>query len=421
MAAPVEVPYPIRCAHTELVDVTQLVPHPRNPNRHTDSQIRMLGKIISHQGWRNPIVISARSGYITRGHGRLAAAIKMGWSHVPVDKQDYDSEAQEYQDLVADNRIAELADLDTESTLALLDEMGNDFDAELMGYDEEGLAELEALDAAFRDAEEPEVEEGEAPEPPEEPVSQPGDMWLLGRHKLLCGDSREAKDVKRLVGDRLMDAVITDPPYGVSYVGKTQDALTIENDGAEGLLELLATALGQAKSVCRKGATWYVWAPAGPQFLDFAVVLKDLGVWRQTLVWVKDAFVLGHSDYHYRHEVAFYGWVPDGEHVSTPDRKQDTVWEVARPKQSRLHPTMKPVELMARCLHNGTAKKAVVYEPFGGSGTTLIACEQLGRTCLAMEMDPRYCDVIAKRWSEASGKDPILMRGGNKGEKIAFA
>jgi DNA modification methylase len=208
-----------------------------------------------------------------------------------------------------------------------------------MGFDADALDDLFAGNRG--DAWE--TTEDDVPDAPEKATTQPGDLWELGDRLLYCGDSRQAGELQAVMGRARANAVVTDPPYGVSYVGRTADALTIKNDGSEGLRQLLQDALTAAKGVCREGAAWYVAAPAGPQFLEFAQVLSDLEMWRQTIVWVKDVLVMGHSDYHYRHEVLFYGWVLGAAHMPPADRKQDTAWEIARPKRSEEHPTHLPL------------------------------------------------------------------------------
>lgn len=201
---------------------------------------------------------------------------------------------------------------------------------------------------------------------------------------------------------------LTDPPYGVDYVGKTKDALLVRNDGRDTLLPLLTASLGLVVTQTLHGACWYVAAPAGPQFYDFATVLRDLGVWRQTLVWAKQSLVMGHSDYHYQHEAIFYGWTPGGSHKPPPDRKQTTMWSFDRPTASREHPTMKPVALFAKAVENSSTVGSTIIDPFLGSGTTLIAAEQLGRKCYGLEIDPGYCDVIVARWEKLTGKKAVL-------------
>ena len=227
----------------------------------------------------------------------------------------------------------------------------------------------------------------------------------------MCGDSTKADDVAQLMDGQRANAVMTDPPYGIDYIGKTKDALVIKNDGKDGLGELLRSSFTNAIKACKEGGAWYVAAPPGPPSLDFAKILSDLGVWRQTITWVKDSMVLGYSDYHYKHEAIFYGWKPGSAHRPMPDRKQTTVWEFDRPKRSAEHPTMKPVGLYLKMLENSTGKKHAILEPFCGSGTTMIACEQADRKCYGMEISPMYCDVILRRWEDFTGGEAVLVDG----------
>lgn len=212
-------------------------------------------------------------------------------------------------------------------------------------------------------------------------------------------------------GGRLAQAVITDPPYGVAYVGGTAEAMTIQNDNLSDadLAALLSAAFDAALCNQELGGAWFTWAPAGPTFGVFARVLAERGLWRQTLIWVKDRLVLGRGDYHYRHEPFFYGWKPGAAHREPPDRTQDSVWECPRPRTNAEHPTMKPVPLIERAIRNSTAGGDLVLDLFGGSGTTLIAAAQTGRVAALVELDPRYADVIRRRWTRwalATGEDP---------------
>jgi DNA modification methylase len=245
----------------------------------------------------------------------------------------------------------------------------------------------------------------EVPEPPEEPITQTGDLWLLGEHRLLCGDSTSAEDVGRLMDGEKADMLLSDPPYGVSYVGKTKESLTIKNDQLDesSLTEFIRNAFNNAEAICRSGAYWFATVPPGPLHLLFAEDWKRRGILRQIMVWAKDSLVLGHSEYHYQHEPILFGWIAGDRHKNS-DRTRTTLWEYDRPKASREHPTMKPVPLWAQAVTDGSRRGEVVYDPFLGSGTTLIAAEQLGRKCYGMEIDPQYCDVIVKRWEDFTGQ-----------------
>lgn len=406
---------PIHCAHDELVTLEALVGNPRNPNQHPAAQIEMLAKIIAAQGWRAPITVSRRSGFVVRGHGRLAAAHVLGAECAPVDYQEYESEAAEWADLIADNRIAELAEIDLSALNDLLKELDTaQFDMGLTGFDD---LELERLMTSFADGS-TEVEEDEVPDRPEIPVTKPGDLWLLGNHRVLCGDSTRSDDVKRLMGDQCAVCLWTDPPYGVEYVGKTKEAKRIKNDAAATLGSLLTGAFTAADGALASGSPFYVAHPAGPLALVFESAIRDVG-WKvhESLVWVKDSMVLGHSDYHYRHEPILYGWTQGagrsgrGKQSASRwfgDNAQTSVFEIPRPKRSEEHPTMKPVALVAAMLANSAPTGGLVLDPFLGSGTTLIAAEQLGRVCHGLELDPAYVDVIVQRWETLTGRTAVL-------------
>jgi len=246
-------------------------------------------------------------------------------------------------------------------------------------------------------------------------ITVPGDVWLLGPHRLLCGDSTVPTDLERVMDGAKADMVWTDPPYGVSYVGGTADAMTIENDSldADDLEEMLVAAFAAALAVSAPGASWWVATPgmAAPMFA-FCRALHDLGIWRHQVIWVKDRFALGRADYHARHEQLLYGWAPGGHHHPTGDRTQDTIWEFPKPARNDVHPTMKPVALIERAINNHTDQGDLVLDPFGGSGSTLIASHQTGRVARLIELDPRYCDVICRRYQQATGDKPIAEATG---------
>ena len=248
------------------------------------------------------------------------------------------------------------------------------------------------------------------PPPPGEPVSQPGELYELGEHRLLCGDCRDSALLARLIGDERAEVLLTDPPFGVDYVGKTRRALRILNDDAGGLPALLREAFATANTLLAKSARFYVFAPAGPAGTEFRLAIRDTG-WahHQTLCWVKDAIVLGHSDHHFQHEEVLYGWTPGqgrpgrGRHRGCRwygGNGESSVLYADRPKRSAEHPTVKPVVLLERMLRNSSRRGDLVLDPFAGSGSTLIACERLGRRCFSVEIDPVYCDVIRRRYEE---------------------
>jgi DNA modification methylase len=351
--------------------------------------------------------VSTRSGFVVRGHGRLAAASLLGLEAAPVDFQDYESEAAEWADLIADNRIAELAQIDTPLLAELLRDIDTQgLDIELSGFD---AAELEALLV--------EVGAGsdiidDEPERPDEPVTKPGDLWLLGEHRLLCGDATSASDVSRLMQSEQADVVFTDPPWNVA-IGQDSNprhrqraGLANDSMPSDEFVAFLAAAGASIASIAAGDVYCVLGASEWPK-LDIALRASGLH-WSATVIWVKDTFVLGRSKYHRRYEPIWYGW-KDGERSSFCTRRDlDDVWEIARPKRSEEHPTMKPVELVARAITNSSKRGGVVADLFAGAGSTLIAAEQLGRACRVMEIDPGYCDVICARWSALTGKEPVL-------------
>jgi site-specific DNA-methyltransferase (adenine-specific) len=338
-----------------------------------------------------------------------------GWASVS------DVQAEAY--LAASNRLVELGGWDEAELGALLADVSavDAALAEVAGFDG---AELARLLAVAQGKPEARTDPDDAPGVPAEPVSRLGDVWLLGPHRLICGDSTDLAVLERLMAGGLADCVWTDPPYGVDIQerdlqqakvrGRRMDGKGVLNDNLTGaaLADFLAGAFKAAFDVARSGAAWYVCAPAGVDFRHFLNTLADLDIARHTLVWVKDRFVMGRADYHYRHEPIVYGWKPGAAHHAVPDRVQDTVWEIARPGRSPEHPTMKPVELITRALDNSTDFGAVVLDPFGGSGSTLIACHTTQRVARLLELDPAYADVICHRYQAHTGTLPILEATG---------
>lgn len=392
--------------------VARLHTYHRNP-RHGD--LAAIRESLRVNGQYRPLVANrgthtGRRDEVLAGNHTLKAAREEGWSEIAVCWVDVDDD-HAARIVAADNRTADLGDYDERLLAELLGDLP---DLAGTGYDED---DLDAITRRLSG----EVQEGltdpdEAPSAEDEPLSRLGEVYELGAHRLVVGDACDpAAWEKLLTGLRPADLVWTDPPYGVAYVGKTKDALRITGDDAptEGLLRAV---FGHVAAHTAPGACWYVAAPAGPDFLAFGAVLAELGVWRQTLVWVKDQFVMGRSDYHYRHEAIFYGWTPGAAHHPLPDRTQDSIHEYDRPKASREHPTMKPVGLIERHLLNSTDPGALVLDPFGGSGSTLIAAHRQRRAAALIELDPRYADVICRRYQAFTGELPR-----RNGEPVDFS
>lgn len=392
-----------------------LQPYHRNPRR---GNTAVIGESLDRLGQYRPIVVNAgtytgREREVLAGNHTFFAAQKLGWDTIDIVTVDVDEDTAT-RIVVADNRTSDLATYDEELLAALLQELpdldGTGFtDAAL----EEMLAELAAGDGHVPILGDPD----DAPDLPDEAdaITEPGQVWELGEHRLLCGDSTDQAAVEAFMGGDRADCMWTDPPYGVDYVGKTKDALTIRNDGAKGLEALLAGVFATAVAVLKPGAPAYV-AHSDSRRGTFETEFTAAGFsFRQNLLWVKDTMVLGHSDYHYRHEPILYGFAPGGEgrlgrggERWYGDNAQTTVFEVPKPARSEVHPNMKPVDLIVLMLENSSRPGAMVFEPFGGSGSTLIAAHMTRRVARVVELDPRYVDVILRRWQEATGVRPRL-------------
>jgi DNA modification methylase len=384
---------------------TQLLPWSENPRKNSAAVDKVVAS-IKRFGFGNPILARQADNEVIAGHTRLLAAEKLGLEFVPVRFMDLDP-ADAHMMALADNKLGEISEWDDEMLSRQVAEM-DAADAELLGFDEKDRKRLEDIVTKLDPVDGVDSEDIELPP---EPVSVPGEVYELGPHRLVCGDSTSADSWALLLGDERVDLVWTDPPYGVSYVGKTKDALTIENDALspENLRVFLDDVFAMLLAHSKPGAAWYVAAPAGPLFGVFGNALEAIGVWKHTLVWVKQQFVMGRCDYHYRHEAIFYGWEPNGPHYWCGARNLDTILEFDRPKRSTQHPTMKPPELIQHCIKNSSREGALVVDAFGGSGSTLIAAAKEGRRARLIELSPQYCDVIRKRWGEfarSAGVDP---------------
>jgi len=371
-----------------------------------------LRRSLREFGTVEPIVVNKRTGRIVGGHQRVKAAEAEGIKELPTVTVDL-GKAEERQLNLALNRIHGEWDPEALSgVLASLKEMGGNL--ELTGFTDDELEDLLGLVEEPKGLTDPDSI-------PEEvtPRTQPGDLWLLdGGHRIFCGDSTSANAVQTVMGEDRAVCMWTDPPYGVSYTGKTKKALQIQNDGADGLQDLIAAAFERAKGALAPGAALYVSHPAGALGVVFGQCFVNAG-WRlhQTLVWVKDSLVLGHSDYHYRHEPILFGYHPGngrrgrGAEGWYGTNSEDSVFEIPRPKASPDHPTCKPVALVAQHLKNSSDVGDVILDPFLGSGTTLIAAERLGRRCYGLELEPKYCDVAVSRWEKFTGRRAEQHKG----------
>lgn len=386
-----------------------LIPYARNSRTHSDEQVAQIAASIREFGWTNPVLVDGDNGIIA-GHGRVLAARKLGMAEVPCIELAHLSEAQKKAYIIADNKLALNAGWDNE-LLALefgeLQELG--FDLDLTGFDAD---ELEAL----MPVEVPEglTDDDAVPEVPAEPVTKLGDVWVLGKHRVMCGDSTSIESLEALTQGQLVDMWLTDPPYNVAYEGKTKDALKIQNDSmsADSFRQFLRDACVAADAVMKPGAVFYIWH-ADTEGYNFRGACMDAG-WqvRQCLVWKKSVLVMGRQDYHWKHEPCLYGWKDGAGHLWAADRKQTTVLEFDKPQRNGEHPTMKPVALFEYQLLNNTKGGDIVLDSFGGSGTTLIAAEKNGRVARLMELDPKYCDVIVRRWQDFTGKQATLESDG---------
>ncbi len=390
-------------------NIDKLIPYARNSRTHSDEQIGQIAASIKEWGWTTPILVDENGGIIA-GHGRTMAAQRLKITTVPVMVAKGWSDAKKRAYIVADNKLALNAGWDNEMlALEFKDLIAQGFDVELTGFTEEEIDALMPL----------KLEEGltdpdDAPEAPANPVTVQGDVWVMGNHRLLCGDSTSMDDLAKLCQNQMVDMWLTDPPYNVAYEGKTKDALTIKNDemGDDQFRQFLRDAYTAADSVMKAGAVFYIWH-ADLEGYNFRGAAKDAG-WtvRQCLIWKKSSMVMGRQDYHWKHEPCLYGWKEGAGHLWAADRKQTTILEFDKPTRNGEHPTMKPVALFEYQLLNNTKGGDQVLDSFGGSGTTLIAAEKNGRIARLMELDPKYCDVIVTRWQAFTGKHAHLESDG---------
>ena len=380
-----------------------LIPYARNSRTHSDEQVAQISASIKEFGFTNPILID-EDGLIIAGHGRVQAAQRLKLDEVPAIVLEYLTEAQKKAYVIADNKLAINAGWDFDMLkVEFNDLIDMDFDLSLIGFDGKELNQILA------DPTEGLVDADTIPETPVEPISKVGDMWLLGNHRLLCGDSTLVDNIDRLMMDKQSDLIVTDPPYNVDYEGKTKNALKISNDSMDDqqFRQFLVDAFTNMNIALKPGGGFYIWH-ADSEGYNFRGACHDVG-WkvRQCLIWNKNSMVLGRQDYHWKHEPCLYGWKDGASHKWNTDRKQTTVLEFSRPSKNIEHPTMKPIDLIAYQIENSSYPNDLVLDLFLGSGSTLIASEKTGRVCYGMELDPKYADVIIKRWQDFTGKDAI--------------
>lgn len=385
----------------ERWSITRLTPYARNSRTHSDEQISQLAASIKEWGWTTPVLVD-EDGSIIAGHGRTLAAQRLQMTEVPVMVARGWSEAKKRAYILADNKLALNAGWDNEMLALELGEIGDlGFDLDLTGFTADEIAALmpEEIPPGLTD-------EDAVPEVPEQPVTVLGDVWVLGKHRLMCGDSCSVEAVTKLTDGGGVDMLLTDPPYNVAYEGGTKEKLTIQNDsmGDNQFRQFLRDAFVTADTVMKKGAVFYIWH-ADSEGYNFRGACKDAG-WtvRQCLIWKKSSLVMGRQDYHWKHEPCLYGWKDGAGHLWATDRKQTTILEFDKPSRNGEHPTMKPVGLFEYQMLNNTKGGDIVLDLFGGSGTTMLAAEKHGRHGYLMELDPKYCDVIIKRWQDFTGK-----------------
>jgi len=398
----------------------KLIPYARNPRTHSDAQVAQIAGSIREFGWTNPVLVDGANGIIA-GHGRVLAARKLGLERVPVIELAHMTEAQKRAYVLADNQLALNAGWDEallRLELADLSELG--FDLGLIGF---GEGELERLLAG--ESRTGLTEDDDAPALPEQAITRPADVWMMGEHRLLCGDATVLADVERVLDGRLADMTFTDPPYNVDYGASAKDKLRgnkrkILNDNLGGGFEaFLHDACANILRVT-KGAVYVCMSSSELHILQRAFVSAG-GKWSTFVIWAKSHFTLGRADYQRMFEPILYGWPQGHDRFWCGARDQGDVWHFDKPARNELHPTMKPVTLVERAVRNSSKAKDIVLDCFAGSGSTLIACEKAGRQARLVELDPRYCDVIVQRWQAWTGEVATLQGDGRSFEEVAAA
>jgi len=396
----------------EIADINTIKPYENNPRKLKDSAIEKVAMSLKEYGFRQPIVVD-KDRIIVVGHTRYRASKKLGFKEVPITIADNLTPEQINAYRIADNRTAEESEWDNELLkMEIKDLEAKDFKLDLLGFNEDQLNDM------LFEEKQGLTDEDEIPEAPEEPISKLGDIWKLGNHKLICGDSTILNNYEKLFNENKADLLMTDPPYNVDYEGKTKDKLTIQNDSKndDDFLQFLTDAFNNCAIHLKLGCSFYIFH-SDWYGLEFRQSIKnsDLEL-KQNLIWAKNSMVMGRQDYQWQHEPCLYGWKRGASHSWYSDRKQTTIIKYDRPSKSKLHPTMKPVGLVEYLIKNSSKQEDIVLDPFLGSGTTLIACEKQSRICYGIELDPKYCDVIVKRWEQFTGKKAELENGQKEGK-----
>lgn len=422
----------------EYVDIDTIKPYKNNAKLHPKEQIEQIKKSIENFGMNDPIGIW--NNEIVEGHGRILACKELGYKQIPVIKLDHLTDEERKSYIIAHNKLTMNSDFDIDILKIELENLKElDFNLELTGFN------VDELDNIFQAEEEQEIVEDDFEvEVPEEPKAKLGDIYQLGNHRLMCGDSTSEEDVAKLMNGEIADLVVTDPPYNVAI--ENSQGMTIKNDNMEKsqFLEFLTKAFNCLNISLKKGGAFYVWF-ASREHINFETALNKNGLEvRQELIWNKNSLILGRQDYQWKHEPCLYGWKDGDSHYFIDDRKQTTVIEDKKPDIKKmkkeemkklleeiysdktsttiinedkpsvndLHPTMKPIKLIARQVKNSSKVGEKVLDLFGGSGSTIITCEQLNRKCYTMEYDPKYVDVIINRWEEFTGKKVVKVKEG---------
>ena len=382
----------------EYMALDKLKPYEKNARKHQEADLSTIKASISEFGMSDPIGVWGKGNIIVEGHGRYLACKELGIDKVPVIHLDHLTDEQRRAYALAHNKTAEMSEWDFD---LLGDELADILDIDMSDF---------GFDLSEDEEEETEIIEDEVPEEVE-PVAKQGDIWQLGRHRLMCGDSTSIDDVEKLMDGVKADMLLTDPPYNVDYEGKTKDKLKIKNDSMDNdsFRQFLRDAFTSADMVMKEGAVFYIWH-ADSEGYNFRGACFDVG-WkvRQCIIWNKNCMVMGRQDYQWKHEPCLYGWKDGASHLWASDRKQTTVIDMAKPVKSDLHPTMKPVALFDYQIKNNTKGGDIVLDLFGGSGTTIMACEQNNRIAYSMEFDPHYVDVIIARWEKFTGQKAIRL------------